>query len=738
MILMKKHLLILTSALLLLVLLAPSTDGLAQSQPPTEAEIAAFLSDHPLVADSGAQVLSVQYVGEALVIDLSAAILADGVYDEDIFTTLQADLDKQFHINQSFMLTFKIEGKPLEDWGRPLPDFSETIEPPTLRGLMGEGPLQGYKIALSPGHGLYWSENYSEWTYQRAAFWGIREDTLNSEIMRYLQTILLNQGATVIQTREMDPDARIGVSGYPAWYEDARQYGIYLGLPEWVWNGSNNNYNSDIRTRPYMANYYGADVLISFHNNGWDGTLRGTETYWDYDNNPGSQALATAVHNSIVNTMVSTYGSWTNRGIKKSLDAYGEINYAQMPAALVELAFMDNYQDNLLLHQESFKLLAANAIAEGICEFLGADCSTVDTVVETPALSPAYGSGMCDSGWYRYTNDRGYKAYLALNVSDEAQSSNIATWTPTLTTSGEYLVEAYIPSHDAISWQCPSLTIAEDTSYAAYTISYANGTSKVYLNQAAAAGQWVDLGTFHFDDDAASFVTLSDVTPDAAQTHTVSASAIRFTLVGSVGVPFYDTEWLSETWSNDRVDVPVSDVRHFMEFYRSCLEDPILDSDGATIDVPELIQQAAAANQISPKLLLAVMEAKQSALSTCPGSSALANLMGLLPASTAQEQIAAAGSLLGTALETLNSTGETPNGWSAGVAKTTLDGVSVTPANDSIALLFDYFQNAGETWGGATPDEDGVWAAYIAYRDFHLDLQLPEEVYYYYMPNALH
>jgi N-acetylmuramoyl-L-alanine amidase len=552
--------------------------------------------------------------------------------------------------------------------------------------------------------------------------------------MRYLQAALQNQGATVIQLRELDPNARTGVTGYPAWHEDARQYAISLGLPEWIWNGSNNNYNSDIRTRPYMANYYGADVLISLHNNGWNGELRGTETYWDHDNNSGSQSLANAIHNSIINTMTSTYGYWTNRGVKKSIDAYGEINYAQMPAALVELAFMDNYYDNQLLHRESFKLLAANAIADGICDFLGVVCNTVDTTLETPTLSPSYSGDMCDSGWHQYTNDRGYNAYLALNVNEAAQSSHTATWTPSLSTSGEYLVEAYIPSHNAINWSCPTKTIDRDSAYATYTINHANGATEAYLNQADAAGTWATLGTFHFDDDTTSSITLSDVTGELAQTVTISASAIRFTLVDQVGVPFYNTEWLPETWSNDRVDVPVSDVRAFMEFYGSCLEDPILDYDDVEIDVPALVQQAAADNQISPKLLLAIMEAEQGALSTCPSGDALANLMGLSPASTARDQIAAAGAQLGAALSYLNTNGVTPNGWAAGVAKLTQDGVSVTPANDSIALLFDYFQNAGETWGGDTPGETGVWGAYIAYRDFHLEVPLPKDVYYHYMP----
>lgn len=738
---MKRTLIALTILLVGLIFLVPSLPARAQSGPPGEDEIADFLNALPQVAGSGGEVLSVHYTGEVLVVDLSEAVLPDGAYDEALFTALQAELDTAFQINLRFMVTFKVEGLPLEDWGRPVPDFSETAEWPLDRELPGDGPLAGVKIALSPGHGLYWNETYSEWMYQRAEFWGIREDTTNSEIIQRLKAKLESQGATVIDTREMDQNARIGVTGYPAWHEDARQFGIYLGLPSWVWNGSNTNYNSDIRTRPYMANYYGADLLISLHNNGWDGSLRGTETYWDYNNNPGSQALATAVHNQIISTMTSAYGSWTNRGIKTSYDDYGEINYAQMPAILVELAFMDNYEDNQLLHQESFKLRAANAIADGICEFLGADCESTPTqmpiTLETPNLTPAYGSGMCDSGWSRFTNIRGQSAYLVLNAAEEAQSDNIATWTPTLPSSGEYRLEVFIPAHNAVSWSCPSQTVNWDTSYAAYTVTHANGTSTVLVNQAGLNDEWADLGIFHFDAGTVPSLTLTDVTGEAYLTTTVSASAARFTLVGNAGVEFYDTEFVPADWAEDEINATVDEIRNFLILNHSCLANPILDADDVEIDLPDLLQQAATTYQVSPKLLLAVMEARQSALSTCPDDTALASLMGLSPASTAREQINLAASQLGAALSMLSSTGTSPNGWSTGSPKTTLDGVSVTPANDTITLLFDAFQNAGPVWGGSAPDAVGVHAAYIAYRDYHLNLPLPKAVEYRFIPIIL-
>jgi N-acetylmuramoyl-L-alanine amidase len=737
---MKKALFVLAGLSLILTFLFPTQTGQAQSQPPTPAEITDYLNAHPRLTETGAQVLSVKFVGEALVIDLSREVLPEGTYDEAVFTDLQSELDGAFGINRMFLTTFKVEGELLEYWGRPEPDFSVRADYPIDRELPGSGPLAGVKIAISPGHGYYWNESYGMWLLQRGIFNGIGEDTLNVEIMRYLKAALESQGATVIELREFDPNARTGVSGHPAWQEDARQYAIALGLPSWVWDGSNTNYNSDIRSRPYMANYYGADLLISFHNNGWDGSLSGTETYWDTDNNPGSQALATAVHNSIIDNIRSEYdSSWTNRGIKLSDSDYGEINYAQMPAALIELAFMDNLaKDNVYLHDETFKQISALAIAEGICEFRGVTCTDLDTdfpvVVEQPTLTPAYGSGVCDSGWFRYANSRGQYAYLALNAAEEAQSTNVAAWKPELPVNGEYKVEVFIPSHTAVTWTCPGLTTTWDSRQAAYTLTHANGESVITVNQAPLSNEWVDLGIFHFNTETVASLTLSDVTGEAFRTTSVSASAVRFTLVGNAGEQFYDTAWVDQTWLTDEADATVDQVRYFLKFHRSCLAEPILDADGVSVDLAVEIQAAAAANQIDPKVLLAIMEAEQSAISQCPDTTALGNLMGLSPTTTARAQVASAAALLNTAHSELDTNGSTPNGWTTGTPKVTVDGVSVTPANDTLAVLFDYSQHAGEIWGGDDPGENGVQGIYIAYRDYFLDISLPDGIFNIFMP----
>ncbi len=539
---MSKILRISLSLLVLSLILGANFSVRAQSLRPQAEEIRAFLEAHPRLTTVGAHVIEIRIEGEALIIDISQEILPEGKYDAQIFAELERDLDIALNISQYYMTTFKVGGEFLEYWGRPLPDMSLFETLPPLRETRSTGPLSGYKIALSAGHGWYWSDIYLDWRWQRSEFWGIREDTINAELIRLLTFALTNQGATVIDLREPDPNARTGESGLPAWQEAARHFQIYNDLPSWVWDGSNNNYNSDIRTRPYTANYYGADLLISLHNNGWNGTLTGTETYYDttadFHDPAQSAALAQAVHNSIINTIRSNYDpAWYSRGLKPSDGGYGETHYADMPAILIELAFMDTYYpDNTYLRDEAFRILAAEAIRDGICTYLGVICDDIPitgTVFsETPQLSPDYGSGMCDSGWYTYSNQRSQNSYITPNVTESAQMSNSAVWQPSLPRDGLYLVEAFIPAHDPITWTCPEFTLTADTTHAIYQIDHAFGTAYVFADQSAYHDQWADLGVYYFQTGVPAVITLSNVSGEALNSSSVSFSTLRFNLVG--------------------------------------------------------------------------------------------------------------------------------------------------------------------------------------------------------------
>ncbi len=154
-------------------------------------------------------------------------------------------------------------------------------------------------------------------------------------------------------------------------------------------------------------------------------------------------------------------------------------------------------------------------------------------VIEVPNIVPPYGNGMCDSAWYGYTNDRGYSAYLTLNTNDPNQSTNSATWTPNLRQAGYYKVEAYIPTHSPVNWQCPSLYIQWDTSDARYTIHYADNQTTVSKDQAPLFSAWLDLGTYYFNAGTGGWVELTDLNGEANLSHSISFSAMRFTLVST-------------------------------------------------------------------------------------------------------------------------------------------------------------------------------------------------------------
>jgi photosystem II stability/assembly factor-like uncharacterized protein len=152
----------------------------------------------------------------------------------------------------------------------------------------------------------------------------------------------------------------------------------------------------------------------------------------------------------------------------------------------------------------------------------------IEVVVEEPDIHPAY-AGMCaPSYWYSYTNNRGFDAYLTLNVNDPAISSNWGEWRPTLLQPGYYRVEAYIPFHPPILWECPEKTISFDTSDAHYSIHHANGQTLITGTQKSLNNKWLPLGEYLFNAGSEGYVTLTDLNGEENLASTVSFSALRF------------------------------------------------------------------------------------------------------------------------------------------------------------------------------------------------------------------
>lgn len=135
------------------------------------------------------------------------------------------------------------------------------------------------------------------------------------------------------------------------------------------------------------ANAYGADLFVSIHCNAGGGT--GTETfYYEYSN--AGKKLAACIQRQIVNSLGTR-----DRGLKTKIsggyDSY-VCKYTDMPAVLVETAFIDNPDDAKLLveHEDDF----ARAIARGVTDYFAKTSQNLTTekplpdAIDTPVDAP--------------------------------------------------------------------------------------------------------------------------------------------------------------------------------------------------------------------------------------------------------------------------------------------------------------------------------------------------------------
>lgn len=109
------------------------------------------------------------------------------------------------------------------------------------------------------------------------------------------------------------------------------------------------------------ANNWPADIFVSIHCNSFNSVANGAETL-HYPGSTQSQALAKFVQTEMINAL-----DLTDRGLKER-DRLFVLNTTDMPAILIETAFIDNAHDNELLknNQDDF----ANAIAKGIVKYI--------------------------------------------------------------------------------------------------------------------------------------------------------------------------------------------------------------------------------------------------------------------------------------------------------------------------------------------------------------------------------
>jgi N-acetylmuramoyl-L-alanine amidase len=113
--------------------------------------------------------------------------------------------------------------------------------------------------------------------------------------------------------------------------------------------------------RAQFANALEADLFVSIHGNTYeDPDVSGTETYY-YDE--PSLALASALHRHVVAAT-----GFRGRGVRRA--NYFVLRETTMPAALIEVGYLTNPEEERTMWEESFQHQVAVAVVEGIKEYL--------------------------------------------------------------------------------------------------------------------------------------------------------------------------------------------------------------------------------------------------------------------------------------------------------------------------------------------------------------------------------
>jgi N-acetylmuramoyl-L-alanine amidase len=154
---------------------------------------------------------------------------------------------------------------------------------------------------------------------------GTREKDINLEVSMRLKELLEGAGAAVIMSR----------------FEDE-----YIGLYE----------------RPFMANYWFADLFVSVHaNNQYNTSVHGIEVY----HLPGRYESRLLAEKVLQNLSTST--GFRKLGVK--LNDFVVIRETLMPSILVELGYLSNFQEESIIKTAEYREKAALGIFQGIIDY---------------------------------------------------------------------------------------------------------------------------------------------------------------------------------------------------------------------------------------------------------------------------------------------------------------------------------------------------------------------------------
>ena len=163
---------------------------------------------------------------------------------------------------------------------------------------------------------------------------GYQEKAITLDVSNRVRDILSKRGWQVVMTREDDRD-------------------VYA---------PDDSASQELQARDDVANSGGARLFLSIHVNAFINSGPHGATVYYYK--PEDLALARAV-----SSRIGSEGAVKDDGVVK--DKLYVLHHADMPATLVETAYLTNPDDRKLLASNTWRQTIAQAIADGVCDYAG-------------------------------------------------------------------------------------------------------------------------------------------------------------------------------------------------------------------------------------------------------------------------------------------------------------------------------------------------------------------------------
>jgi len=299
-----------------------------------------------------------------------------GAATEDFLNNLRTSIEFNDDIRSLNIrnIIFALDGKTFDSFG------SGQTSTRQIRGAKPANPsAAGAQVVVAAGHGVYYHYGFKDWRPQRDPSNGITEDYLTPQLASKLAMFLRQRSkATPIFAR--DTSATKDPASKQPWNRVAARYYLKRILPNnaSIWNStvpqttvSEKNLkdrNQDIKSRPLYANHLKAAGLLHVHTNAASSTTAtGTDVFYNSKLAAnGKLAANISCYMKEIIRAQENYETFVVRSARLNNTSYAELNYSNVPTAIIEVAFHTNPTDAQALKDTTvFQVAAMKGVEKG-------------------------------------------------------------------------------------------------------------------------------------------------------------------------------------------------------------------------------------------------------------------------------------------------------------------------------------------------------------------------------------